>query len=96
MWRAVLDDNSVVSEDSGVKWSDIKNRVSGLSFLFNGVTYTLPPSQKRYLRADSASASLIGGKVTIESRWIGYETHLGSVIKLRFHLASGHVSMETE
>ena len=96
MWRAVLDDGSVVSEESGAKWPDIKNRVSGLSYVMNGVAYSLPPNQKRYLRADSASVFLTGGEATVDSRWIGFETHSGAVVKLRFHLATGNVSVEVE
>jgi hypothetical protein len=96
MWKATLDDGTTATEESGTPWGLISQRVRGLGFVHQGVEFSLPLGQKEYLQAKSAAAPLCGGKVQIESRWIGFRTQDGKVFRLRFHEASGNVSVETD
>jgi hypothetical protein len=96
MWEAELDDGTTVSENDGQKWSEIKDQVVGLSFTTpDGKNYSLPSGQKRYMRATTGSFIPANDKISIESRWIGFETYSGETFRLRFHEKSGNISVET-
>ena len=96
MWEADLDDGTTVSGNDGIKWSEIKDQVVGLRFTTpGGTTHSLPSGQKRYMRATTGSFVPANDKISIESRWIGFETHSGEIFRLRFYDKSGNISVET-
>jgi len=96
MWKAILDDGTVVLESDGTPWGTIKRRVKRLGYIHKGTEIMLPEGETEYLRANSASTSIHGGDVTIESKWVGFRTSDNKVFKLRFNEMTGNVSVEVE
>jgi len=95
-WIAKLSDGRVVTENDNVPWSSIKDDVIWLGLERGDFpVISLPEKQKSYLQGKTASCSLVGGSIEVESRWIGFETESGVVIKIRVQEASGCISVET-
>ena len=95
MWEATLEDGTTVTAEQH-RFSEIKDKVISLRFTYAGVVHKLPDNQPEYFCATTASASLGGGEVTIESRWIGCRTKDGKIIRMRFSAIKNMVSIETE
>jgi hypothetical protein len=82
MWIAILKDGSEVTEKTH-KWSQIKDGINRLSYIYNGTRLDLPPSTE-FIQYKSASASLFGGNIEIESQTIGFILN-GKKILFRFY-----------
>ena len=96
MWKAILDDGTIVTEEEGTNWRHICARVSRLGFVQGDREFWLPAGQKEYLQSKSAVAPLSGGAIQIESRWIGFRTQDDKIFRLRFQEESGDVSVEVD
>lgn len=93
-WTAVLKDGTVASESNGDQWSSVSGNVVCLLLSDGKQEITLPARQKRYVQGKSCSCCLTGGEVTIESRWIGFETPSGDTVKVRISESNGTVTVE--
>jgi len=95
-WSATLDDGSFLEESNDILWSSYKERVTHLKLVddIGNVIITLPTGMKKYLQGKTGSCGLIGGKVLIESRWIGFEDENGRIFKIRRNEANGELSVE--
>lgn len=94
-WTARLADGRLVTEHSGTAWTDVKESVVWLGLDENGTTtISLPEGQNRYLQGKTGSCGLTGGKIEIESRWIGFETASGSVVRIRVIEGDGRIEVE--
>jgi len=82
MWEAILKNGLKVSEMTS-KWSDVKGAIERLSYIYNGTRLDLPPSTE-FIQYKSASASLFGGNIEIESQTIGFILN-GKKILFRFY-----------
>jgi hypothetical protein len=92
---ATLDDGSSVVESEENVWSAIKQKVVGLKLVVNGKTLiSLPLGMKRYLQGKTGSCNLLGGKIKIESRWIGFESPSGSIVKIKRSELNGEIQVE--
>jgi hypothetical protein len=92
MWKAKLKDGKEVNENN-CKWPDIKNEVKELSLVINNKTITLPNNMEQYHQSKSASASLGGNNIEIESRNIGFS--LGNkVIAVKVNEKTNNISIE--
>lgn len=95
-WFATLSDDSCVLESDEIVWSSIKERVIHLK-LVNGDNYViidLPYKMKRYLQGKTGSCSLMGGKISVESRWIGFEDNGGNLVKMIRDESNGTISVQ--
>ncbi len=94
-WAATLEDGSSVIESEEIVWSSISQKVVGLSFVENGGTLiSLPFGMKRYLQGKTGSCFLLGGKIKIESRWIGFESPSGLIVKVKRTESDGKIQVE--
>ena len=94
-WIAKLADGTQVREKNGVLWSDIADKVVWLGInTGNQLVISLPTEQKRYLQGKTGSCCITGGKIVIESRWIGFETNNGSTIITRIMEEDGSIEVE--
>jgi len=89
MWSATLTNGQTATELTH-KWSDIKGDILALSYDYRGVVINLPPA-KGFIQYKSASASLLGGNVDIESQTIGFILENGTKILLRFHFKENKI-----
>lgn len=94
-WIAKLKDGTVVNETTGTIWSSIKDDVIWLGIEVNGkLVISLPEHQTSYIQGKTASCGPFGGKIAIESRWIGFESPSGSIIKVKIMEADGLIELE--
>jgi len=94
-WTATLRDGKTVTEQTS-RWRDIKDSIGELRFIYHGVTYAFPAGMPEYVQGKTASASLAGGDIKIESHWVGFRSPTGQVIKLRFYEGQDRVELKTE
>ena len=94
-WFAALNDGNKIIESDNIVWSNIANKVVELSWISDSQTLiSLPLGMKRYMQGKTGSCSLMGGKISIESRWIGFETADGIQIKIRRMESNGVINVE--
>ena len=79
---------------SDSKWGDIKHSVIGLSYIHRGVEHTLPSGQTNYIFFNSASASINGSNLKVDSKVIGCTLSNNTIITIRFHEDSGEVVID--
>ena len=93
-WVARLKDGSSVREWDGVPWSDVKDGVVLLAIVKDGkVAVSLPEGMRRYVQGKTGSCGIVGGKVTVESRWIGFELDCGRIVTAVLPESNGTVSI---
>ena len=96
-WFATLNDGNKIIESDNIVWSNIANKVVELSWISDSQTLiSLPLGMKRYMQGKTGSCSLMGGKISIESRWIGFYAPSGDKIITRVDETTGKVSIEVE
>jgi len=95
MWEATLEDGTVVTGEKR-HFSDVKDKVKSLRFIYSGIVHRLPDNQPEYFCASTASVHIGGGEAVVESRWIGCRTQEGKIIRLRFSAFKNIVSVEIE
>ena len=88
MWTAKLKNGQIVSETTH-KWSEVKERIDRLSYIYNGTTVNLPPSSE-YIQIKSASASLTGGEIEVESQTVGFKVGDKKIL-LRFNFKDNKI-----
>jgi len=95
MWKAwILEDGELKEVCEGQRpWNEIKCRVVRLGIEWRGRFIELPRNMAEYGQAKSASASIAGGQITIESRWIGYRKD-GQWVRLRCFEANDQAQIE--
>jgi hypothetical protein len=94
-WAARLQDGSCVVESDELSWSNIQKQVNGLSLVSGSQTIiSLPDGMSHYTQGKTGSCSLIGGKISIESRWIGFEISGGKSFKIRRMESNGIIKVE--
>ncbi len=93
-WIAYLNDQSIVSSDECV-WKNIEDKVTSIYFINDDQKITLPKEMDKYGQATTASASLLGGGVHIESRYIYFEKN-GLKIIVRIGEKTGDIQIECE
>jgi len=98
MWKAILKNNTQATEISH-KWSDIKKDIETLSYDYNGVEVNLPALNgkiKEYLQFKSASASLSGGAIDVESQTVGVILKDGTKISVKFSMKEKKINVVVE
>jgi hypothetical protein len=95
-WVAILTNGNIVREDEVSSWDDVKDELENIYMeLDNGMKISLPPYQLEYGQAKTASASLDGGDVQIESRYIYFR--LGNnIVKVRVDEKTSNISIEVD
>lgn len=93
MWEATLKNGTKASEMTH-KWREIKNDIDTLICHYNGTVLIFPPSDE-YIQYKTASASLMGGQVDVESQTIGYVLN-GKKTLFRFDFKSKKVNIIVE
>lgn len=72
-WKAILKDGSSVEEDIKTpNWTQVKHDIIALELDNNGQSIKLPENMSEYLQGKTASADIISGQCTLESRYIGF------------------------
>ena len=80
-WFGADKNNHIISECTS-SWTEAKDLLKSLSFDNNGQIIELPKNVK-YVQGKTASASLFGGKSTIESRFLGfYKNELKILVRI--------------
>ena len=90
MWEATLNDGRQVSEKRH-RWSDVKQNIKTLTYNYNGICFTFPPSNE-YIQYKTASASLAGGEAEIESQTIGIVIDAVKILT-RFNLKENKIDV---
>jgi len=95
-WKAKLKDNSSVEEDLVTpNWTQVKKDVISLELDNNGQIIQLPSNMPEYIQGKTASANLINGECTLESRYIGFS--LGNnIVKIRINEHSNNINIEID
>ena len=98
MWIAITQEDGSLKEYRGGSsdWRSVRHRLVGLAFEWNGKRYNLPSGMKEYFQATSASASIGGGPIRIESRYIGCRHNDGKIMRLRFYEGQTEPTVEIE
>ena len=92
-WKVLYTDGTVLTEDD-THWMKLDlERVSEVAIVRDGREYALPKGKTGWIQAKTASAA-VGGKVEIESRYVGFEEG-NSQIVLRVMEATGDCIVET-
>jgi hypothetical protein len=95
MWKARLKNGTEISELNS-KWDDVKNDVVELLLITNDnkIVY-LPKNMESYNQFKSASCSMGGNDMQIESRVIGFK--LGNkMVNIRVNEKNGNINVEIE
>jgi len=92
-WEAVGKNDSEINEDD-INWELVKNRVKSLQLNNNGQIIRLPDNME-YIQGKTASANLMGGKVQIESRYVGIKVG-NNIVKIRVDEKTNDISIEVE
>ena len=98
MWKATLKDNSEVDE-SNQAWSGVKKDIKTLSYDFKGTEVILPPINgkiKEFVQYKSASASLSGGSIEVDSQTVGFVLDNGTKVMLKFHFNGNKIDIIVE
>jgi len=92
-WEAKGKNGDVITEDD-INWDLVKDKVSSLQLVNDDQIIRLP-NNAEYIQGKSASAFLGSGKVTIESRYIGFR--LGNnIVKIRIDEKTNNINIEVE
>jgi hypothetical protein len=100
-WQAILRDGKTIDEpsdqgESAKIWKDIRIDVCGLNLVCDDLVITLPRNMFSYEQSKTGSAALGGGEIILESRWIGFMTETGQILKVRFHEREKKISIELD
>jgi hypothetical protein len=98
-WKAQLKDGTWTDENEQ-KWDNIKNDVINLQLCINDQIISLPSNADIYIQGKTASGNLANGKVTIESRFIGFclRSNIVSkdtITKIRVNEETNNITIET-
>jgi hypothetical protein len=91
-WRGTTKNGDFVTEEQGSIWDSQK--MKSLELITENTVIKLPDNME-YVQAKTASADLGSGKVSIESRYIGFY-HNNSKIIVRIDEKTGNISIEAE
>ena len=81
-WVAKLKDGKTATELDGTTWSLVKDEVVALSLVSGRKTIlSLPKGKSCYFQGKTGSCGVAGGPIEIESRWIGFSSDSGDVVK---------------
>lgn len=90
-WIGKNKQNNSITE-ANIPWNKVKSELTSLCFDNNGQIIELPNNME-YIQGKTASAPLLGGEVTIESRYIGF--NLGNnTIRVRINEKSNNIRIE--
>ena len=98
MWTATLK-NSTQATEMTHKWSEIKRDIETLSYVYNGIEINLPSLNgkiKEFIQYKSASASLSGGEIQVESQTVGVVLENDIKILLKFYMKENKIKMIVE
>ena len=98
MWSAILN-NGLKVDESSQAWSGVKKDIKTLSCSFKGLEVILPPLNgkiREFVQWKSASASLSGGPIEVESQTVGIVLNDDTKILLKFNLKSNKIDVIVE
>ncbi|MFA5312387.1 MAG: hypothetical protein WC375_03585 [Methanomassiliicoccales archaeon] len=92
-WLAKLQ-NGLTIDETTHPWPPEGAGIVSLSLILqNGREIKLPDGMDQYVQAKNASADLGSGKITIESRYIGFVSG-NKVTRIRVSESTGNISVE--
>jgi hypothetical protein len=92
MWKAKLKNQKEVSE-LNTKWDDVKSDVVELLLITNDNKIVYLPKNLEYTQFKSASCSMGGNDIQIESRTIGFKMG-DKTVNIRVNEKNGNINVE--
>ena len=92
MWKARLKNGTEISELNS-KWDDVKNDVVELLLITNDNKIIYLPKNLEYTQFKSASCSMGGNDMQIESRVVGFKMG-DKMVNIRVNEKNGNINVE--
>ena len=92
MWKAKLKDGTEISELNS-KWEDIKNNIIELLLITNDNKVVYLPKNLEYTQFKTASISMGGNDMQIESRVVGFKMG-DKTVNIRVNEKNGNINVE--